>query len=276
MIDLLKYSVNKQKEIKKLPFMPFGKAKDLTGEQYGLLTILGRDSSCTSHVKVWCICNCKEQNIVSVYKDNLITGKVSSCGCKRKETAAKHATELNQARKLDLTNKVFGFLQVIEEDTKKSQEKNRYYWKCKCLQCNRPDLYSVRTDSLTSGLTSVCDVCSQQMSMGEYFIIKILNDNNITYVKEKRFDDCRFPDTDSQAKFDFYLPDKNYIIEFDGEQHYRSSTWYPAQEYIQQHDEYKNNWCKQNNIPLIRIPYWKRKSLELKDLQIETTTYRIV
>jgi hypothetical protein len=35
------------------------------------------------------------------------------------------------------------------------------------------------------------------MSMGEYFIIKILNDNNITYIKEKRFDDCRFPDTDS-------------------------------------------------------------------------------
>jgi hypothetical protein len=32
MIDLLKYSADKQKEIEQLPFMPFGRAKDLTGE----------------------------------------------------------------------------------------------------------------------------------------------------------------------------------------------------------------------------------------------------
>ena len=35
---------------------------------------------------------------------------------------------------------------------------------------------------------------------------------------------------------------------------------------IKQRDEYKNNWCKENNIPLKRIPYWKLDTLTLEDI----------
>ena len=38
-------------------------------------------------------------------------------------------------------------------------------------------------------------------------------------------------------------------------------------------DSYKNQWCKENNISLIRIPYTKLKTLTIEDLILETTTY---
>ena len=31
---------------------------------------------------------------------------------------------------------------------------------------------------------------------------------------------------------------------------------------VQYHDAIKTQYCKDNNIPLIRIPYWERKNLE--------------
>ena len=35
---------------------------------------------------------------------------------------------------------------------------------------------------------------------------------------------------------------------------------------IKEYDNIKNEWCKKNNIPLIRIPYYKINTLNLKDL----------
>lgn len=40
-------------------------------------------------------------------------------------------------------------------------------------------------------------------------------------------------------------------------------------------DKIKNEWCKKNNIPLIRIPYTELDFLTLKDLNIETTKFLI-
>jgi len=37
----------------------------------------------------------------------------------------------------------------------------------------------------------------------------------------------------------------------------------------------KNQWCKENNIPLIRIPYTHLKDLQIKDLMLETTKFLI-
>lgn len=43
----------------------------------------------------------------------------------------------------------------------------------------------------------------------------------------------------------------------------------------QSHDIQKNQWCQENNIPLIRIPYWHYNKLCLEDLQLETTNFLI-
>ena len=66
-----------------LPMIPFGKSKDITGQKFGKLTVLGRDANIGNgkkpRVYVWCECDCEEHNIVSVLKDNLISNKVQSC-----------------------------------------------------------------------------------------------------------------------------------------------------------------------------------------------------
>ena len=45
------------------------------------------------------------------------------------------------------------------------------------------------------------------------------------------------------------------LIEFDGSQHYRESCWgRPSKTKL--HDEMKNQYCAEHQIPLLRIPYW--------------------
>jgi len=41
------------------------------------------------------------------------------------------------------------------------------------------------------------------------------------------------------------------------------------------YDEIKNQWCKDNNIPLIRIPYWHLQDLTIDDLRPETSQFLI-
>lgn len=54
------------------------------------------------------------------------------------------------------------------------------------------------------------------MSKGEFTILNLLEDANISFVREASFDTCRFADTNKLARFDFYV-NNTYLIEFDGE-----------------------------------------------------------
>lgn len=65
-----------------------------------------------------------------------------------------------------------------------------------------------------------CPKCKS--SRGELLIAKILKDLNITYERQKRFNDCINPLTKHKLSYDFYLPQENMLIEFNGDQHYRS------------------------------------------------------
>ena len=74
-----------------------------------------------------------------------------------------------------------------------------------------------------------------------------------------------------------------YIIEFDGEQHFEPERFNnisieQAKENfikVQAHNKYKNQWCKNNNIPLIRIPYTHLNKICLEDLLLETSQFII-
>ena len=46
-------------------------------------------------------------------------------------------------------------------------------------------------------------------------IKELLEQNNISFIQEKRFADLRFENTGHQARFDFYV-NNSYIIEYDG------------------------------------------------------------
>ena len=88
---------------------------------------------------------------------------------------------------------------------------------------------------------------------------------NVVFIPQKRFDDCRriYP-----LPFDFYLPSYNTIIEYDGEGHYYPVDFkgHDGTETFQRtakNDKIKNEYCKNNNINLIRIPYWDYDNIEM-------------
>lgn len=103
-----------------------------------------------------------------------------------------------------------------------------------------------------------CYSCSCKESSGEERIRKFLECNNIDFIQEKRFVDCR---DNKPLPFDFYLSQYNLIIEFDGQQHFKE-VGRGDFEMIRKHDEIKNQYCKLHNIGLLRIPYWEGSNIE--------------
>jgi len=97
-----------------------------------------------------------------------------------------------------------------------------------------------------------CPVCNE--SKGEKAIAHYLDNKNIQYIRQKRFNDCK---NILPLPFDFYIHDK-LLIEYDGKQHYEPIDFFGGEEgfkYIQQNDKIKNQYCLDNNIKLIRIKY---------------------
>ena len=94
-------------------------------------------------------------------------------------------------------------------------------------------------------------------SKGEIAIRKILNEMKINFITEYTFEKCINPKTGHKLRFDFYLPDYNCCIEYNGEQHYKNTFNLPEDIYDEylQNSERKKEYCKKNNINLIVIPY---------------------
>ncbi len=100
-----------------------------------------------------------------------------------------------------------------------------------------------------------CPKCSSNISKGEQKVINILNLNNINFIFQKRFKDCK---NKHSLPFDFYLPDYNICIEYDGEQHTKPVSLFGGDEgfrNIQINDLIKDQYCDKNNISLIRIDF---------------------
>ena len=105
-----------------------------------------------------------------------------------------------------------------------------------------------------------CPICNE--SKGEKRISDILNNFDIKYIRQYKFNDCKFKHC---LPFDFYLSDYNCCIEFDGEQHYEIVEHFGGFDSFVNtkiRDTIKNEYCKNNNIKLIRIPYWEFDNIE--------------
>lgn len=108
-----------------------------------------------------------------------------------------------------------------------------------------------------------CPSCSEPH--GEKKIALLLNANKICYVREKAFDQCK---DIRQLYFDFYLPDLNICIEFDGPQHFSPCKYFGGVisfEKTKKHDTIKNDFCYRNGIKLIRLSY-KQKDSEIASI----------
>lgn len=224
-------------------------SKDLSGIQYGYLTVIEREKNGSKWI---CQCICGNTCIVST--NHLNSGHTQSCGCFQKEQASK-------ASFINLTGNKYGLLTVLGLDTEKSTPKSKFY-KCSC-QCG--NTCSIKGINLSSGSTQSCG-CSR-LSHGEIKISQLLSEYNIPFEREKTFDTCINPNTNKKLRFDFFV-NNQYLIEYDGIQHFEEGrgTFAKDKENLKKRDEIKNQWCKKNNIPLIRIPYTKYNTLTIDDL----------
>lgn len=99
-------------------------------------------------------------------------------------------------------------------------------------------------------------------SCGERIIEQILSENNICYESQKIFPDCK---DISYLRFDFYLPDYNCCIEYDGIQHFEVTGWNTEEKKkdTEKKDNIKNTYCENNNISLIRISYKNKDKISI-------------
>lgn len=130
--------------------------------------------------------------------------------------------------------------------------------KIRCGLCGQIYITSFNSYATDSVAQRKCFSCSCRESKGEIIIRNFLEDNHIVFEREKSFLDCRDV---KPLPFDFYLPNYNLCIEFDGQHHFENRG-FGNLETTKKHDEIKNKYCKDNGINLLRIPYWEGNDIE--------------
>lgn len=126
-----------------------------------------------------------------------------------------------------------------------------------CLVCGHK--WFAKPNNILNG--KGCPFCKKS-SKGEKVIYNYLKEKNINFVFQKTFEDCK---NINVLPFDFYLPELNVCIEYDGIYHYKpiprkNETFEEAEKRYKEtkiRDEIKTQYCIKNNIKLLRIPYFE-------------------
>lgn len=146
---------------------------------------------------------------------------------------------------------------TVLEEYKTSMDKiNIKHNKCRNVWFTTPNNFLAGTR---------CPYC--QRSTGEEKIAKVLENNKIKYNEQQTFDNCKYI---NPLFFDFYLPEHNLCIEFDGRHHFELCGFGEKDKNkiikkfnnIKKRDQIKNKYCKDNDIKLLRIPYWDFDNIE--------------
>lgn len=243
----------------------------IIGAQFGRWTVLEINTkNPASRAKnpprvALCQCQCGTKRYKE-YRD-LYDFRSLSCGCLRNEQTAQRNSKGHEI----LMGTQFGYLTAIKDlgmRKQKSRNKNERWTLCKCI-CGSE--IEVRNNNLKTGMTRSCGCIN---SHGEAYIAEILTKNNITFAKQYSFNELRGT-RGGILRFDFAIFKNNKLIElieFDGRQHIEGpdGTWKEASslEIIQENDRRKNDYCKENNIKLIRVPHYDINKLSLEYLEL--------
>ena len=192
---------------------------------------------------------CVKHNYTGYQKlENLLTGRgCRECGVEKMSRSTSLTKDEFQNKVSSINNNI-----TVLEYTGQRKGFHRY----RCDRCE-----SEWEGAFTYNLS--CGRCDKVKSKGEEKIRQILQKYNINFVCEKRFEDCKFV---RRLPFDFYLPDYNTIIEYHGEQHYRSVARFGGKEAFiarQNHDKKKKDYCLSNGYNFVEIPYTSFNDIEL-------------
>lgn len=251
---------------------------NIAGQRFGRLVAINdsglRDNNgnCLWH----CKCDCGNEKNISL--SSLKNGSTTSCGCLHKEKFYEMLANLDyeaigEKNSKDYSNQIIKGVKIISKTHRKTH--NGWYWNCECPYCG--DIFQARPCALKENQSCGCVGASKNNKLIETMLN---NTVNISFKRELWFTDLRgiggYP-----LRFDFAIYDDNnnlkYLIEYDGQQHFYYSnglsTWNTQENYekTHSHDLIKNKYCFDNNIPLIRIPYDAKYTID--DLKLETTRF---
>lgn len=142
---------------------------------------------------------------------------------------------------------------IYYEDTYKNTDTKM---KMKCKKCEL--IFHQSPDVHKRGRG--CPNC--KIPIGENIISTFLTKNNIIFTTQQTFIKCVYK---QKLHFDFYLPKHNICIEYDGIQHFKPINFFGGEESFKLQllkDNTKTEYCKENNIRLVRIPYWEKDNIE--------------
>lgn len=219
------------------------------GERFGKLVLMRETDMRGSNQTVIWECKCDCGNITYCSSGDLKRGRVTSCGCDK---------PMHNANFKDLAGMKFGFLTAIKEVSPAHQmlsPRGKKYWRTRWLcRCDCGGLKEVDSIELTTGHVVSCGCKSQ--SNAEALIESMLIEYDFDYLAQYRFPDCKDV---YELPFDFYIPNIHTAIECDGKQHYTPIDFFGGEKGFlkrTEHDKIKNDYCKDDNIKLIRIPYY--------------------
>ena len=127
------------------------------------------------------------------------------------------------------------------------------------VMCPEGHIFEIRFSDFKNN-NRRCPICNS--SRGDQEVSFILNKLNMKFKREYRFNDCKVK---TYLPFDFYSPNYNCCIEFDGIQHHEIIGQFGGfNGFVNTkiRDTIKTEYCKKNNIKLIRIPYWDIEKIE--------------
>lgn len=235
--------------------------RNIDGERFGRLIVLRTIWKSKEYKKpmVECVCDCGKR--VTLAKCDVQSMHTRSCGCLQREAAS-------QGKIKDDTGLVSDSGVEILHKTRKN-DKNQQLYLCKCFCGNTFEELPARIKN-----NHVQSCGCQIRSCKERFISNFLDSINIKYEQQYKFDECK---SKYRLRFDFALfgRSRNLIalLEYDGEQHFRAIDFFGGEEAFTKtkaRDSIKENFCKENNIKLVRLPYY------LTNEQIKTEIMNIV
>lgn len=124
---------------------------------------------------------------------------------------------------------------------------------CKCRKCGHE--WQAEPGNLLVG--SGCPRCKE--SRGEKAVRSVLNELCVPYENQKKYPGL-LGVGGAQLSYDFYLPDDNLLIEFQGEYHDHTSNRQSLDDYESQkeHDRRKREYAENNGIKLLEIWYYDK------------------